>query len=192
MTENQTIYLGNPDHVPGTVRIVDGALSTTSVVNVGDITLGQIEMKDGEGTAVAAVCVAATAGTALKGLVVADPLVQSAIQGTPLFRISAGTVVVSNGNYTTPAHTLATAGTTAVDALVGNANRLYARIQNDGTSIAYLKLGATAVANQGIKLETTGGACFYEMSKQNGNLFTGTVTAIVAAGSSILLVTEGV
>ena len=92
--------------------------------------------------------------------------------------------------YTTPTHTAPSIGTTSTIALASNAGRLYALLINDSDETIYLKLGATAVANEGIRLNANGGN--YEMSKKLGNLYTGVINAICASGGKKLLILEGV
>lgn len=90
----------------------------------------------------------------------------------------------------TNTHTTATVTTTTGAALAANANRKYALFVNDSDTVIYLKINASAVANQGIRLNANGGS--YEML--NGqNLDTRVVNAIHAgSGNKVLLVTEGV
>ena len=98
---------------------------------------------------------------------------------------------ISSGVYTTPTHTVVAVTTASGIALAANANRLYALLINDSDTVIYIKLGATAVANQGIRLSAGGGS--YEMSKKLGNLYTGVINAIHGGtGDKTLLVTEGV
>jgi len=96
----------------------------------------------------------------------------------------------TDGVYTTPTHTHPSVGSGTTQALAANANRLYGLFVNDSNETIYLKLGADAVLNQGIRLNANGGS--YEMSKKLGNLYTGTINAICASGGKVLLVTEGV
>ena len=97
---------------------------------------------------------------------------------------------ISSGVYTTPTHTAVIVTTASGIALAANANRLYALLINDSDETIYLKLGATAVVNEGIRLNANGGN--YEMSKKLGNLYTGVINAICATGGKTLLVLEGV
>ena len=90
----------------------------------------------------------------------------------------------------TPTHTAPSIGATTTAALASNANRLYALFINDSNEVIYLKLGAAAVLNQGIRLNASGGS--YEMSKLLGNLYTGAINAICATGGKKLLILEGV
>jgi len=97
---------------------------------------------------------------------------------------------VAGEKYTTPTHTQPSIGATTTVALVSNTDRLYALFINDSNETIYLKLGANAVMNQGIRLNANGGS--YGMSKLLGNLYTGAINGICASGSKVLLVTEGV
>ncbi len=121
------------------------------------------------------------------------PYKAAAISGTALFAESVSGVLTSDttGAYTTPTHTVATVTTATGAALAANANRLYALLVNDSDTTIYVKLGAAAVANQGIRLNANGGS--YEMSKKLGNLYTGAINAIHAGtGNKVLTVLEGV
>lgn len=95
-----------------------------------------------------------------------------------------------SGAYTTPTHTAPTIGNTTTVALAANTTRRYLLLVNDSTEDIYIKLGAAAVMNQGIRINANGGS--YEMSKKLGNLYTGAINGICTSGSKILLVTEGV
>ena len=98
---------------------------------------------------------------------------------------------ISSGVYTTPTHTAVVVTTASGIALAANANRLYALLINDSDTVIYINLGATAVANQGIRLNADGGS--YEMSKRLGSLYSGVINAIHGGtGDKTLLVTEGV
>jgi len=94
------------------------------------------------------------------------------------------------GLYITPTHTQPSIAATTTVALVANANRLYALLVNDSVETIYIKLGAAAVLNQGIRLNANGGS--YEMSKKQGNLYVGAINGISTSGTMALLVTEGV
>lgn len=97
----------------------------------------------------------------------------------------------ASGGYTTPTHSTLGVTTASQAALAANANRLYALLINDGDTTIYLKLGAAAVANQGIRLNANGGS--YEMSRKTGNLYTGAINAIHGGtGTKTLTITEGV
>ena len=97
---------------------------------------------------------------------------------------------IDEGEYTTPTHTQPSIGATTTEALAGNANRLYVLIVNDSVETVYIKLGAAAVLNQGIRLNANGGS--YEMSRKLGNLYVGVINGIGTSGAAVLLVTEGV
>lgn len=93
--------------------------------------------------------------------------------------------------YGIPTHTVATVTMASGEALAANGDREYALFINDSDTVIYLKLGATAVVNQGIRLNINGGS--YEMSRAFGNLCQRVVNAIHGgSGDKLLLVTEGV
>ena len=87
-------------------------------------------------------------------------------------------------------HTHPTIGSTTTAALAANTSRRYALLENDSDEVIYVKIGAAAVLNQGIRINASGGS--YEMSAEIGNLNTGAINAICASGSKVLLVVEGV
>jgi hypothetical protein len=89
-----------------------------------------------------------------------------------------------------PAHTVATVGVATGAVLAANANRKYALIINDSDSTIYLKIGADAVMNQGIRLNANGGS--YEMCSANGNLALGVINGISSGANKNVIVTEGV
>lgn len=82
--------------------------------------------------------------------------------------------------------TIATASTSEA-ALVANNDRYYALFQNDSDAVMYLRLGETAVANQGIRLSANGG--WYEMNWTN--LYQGVVNVICTVAGKVLTITEG-
>ncbi len=106
--------------------------------------------------------------------------------------VSNGVVVNDQpGEYATPTHSELSVTVASQVALAANVNRLYALFINDSDSAVYLKLGAAAVAHEGVVLNPNGGN--YPMSKQIGNLYTGAVYAIHGAvGNKVLTVLEGV
>ena len=74
--------------------------------------------------------------------------------------------------------------------LAANGARRWALFINDSAVVVYLKVGANAVANQGIRLNAAGGS--FEISEALGNLETGAVNGIAASGSdNTVLVVEG-
>ena len=123
-------------------------------------------------------------GTALTGRDISTDLANLDLASTAL-----RDTLIAGQEYTTPTHTAPSIGTTSTTALASNAGRLYALLINDSDETIYLKLGATAVANEGIRLNANGGS--YEMSKLLGNLYTGAVYGICVSGNKTLLVTEG-
>jgi hypothetical protein len=95
-----------------------------------------------------------------------------------------------SGSIATMTHTSVTAAVNTTAALAANANRKYALLVNDSDEVIYIKLGAAAVLNEGIRLNANGGG--YEMSNSIGNLTTGAINCISTSGGKILLATEGV
>jgi len=108
------------------------------------------------------------------------------------FATSAGGGTIADANaYTTPTHTAVNVTTGSGEVLASNANRLYALLVNDSDTTIYIKLGAAAVVNEGIRLNALGGN--YEMSAMLGNLYTGAINGIHGGtGNKVLLMTEGV
>jgi hypothetical protein len=93
-------------------------------------------------------------------------------------------------SISTITHTAVNTTTASGAALAANAKRLYALLVNDSDTDIYIKLGATAVAHQGIRLNANGGS--YELN-QNTGMYTGAINAIHAGtGAKVLLVSEGV
>jgi hypothetical protein len=90
--------------------------------------------------------------------------------------------------YTTPTHTAVTVAVGTTAALAANADRVYALFVNDADEAIYLKFGAAAAMNTGVRLNANGGS--YEMSASLGNLYGGVVNAICASGGKVLLVLE--
>ena len=88
-----------------------------------------------------------------------------------------------------PTHTTLGVTNTSQAALASNEDRRYALFVNDSNAVIYLKIGADAVCNEGIRLNANGGS--YEMSEENGNPYFGTVNAITAAATKVLTITEG-
>jgi len=97
---------------------------------------------------------------------------------------------IGKATFTTPTHTAVSIGAATTVVLAANANRLYALLINDSDAIIYIKLGASAVLNQGIRLNASGGS--YEMGEKVGNLYLGAINGITAVAGKNLLVTEGV
>lgn len=87
------------------------------------------------------------------------------------------------------AHTTASMTTATAAVLALNDDREYALIINDGTVDVYLKVGAAAVANQGIRINANGGS--YELNRMKGNLSDVAINGITASGTATVLVTEG-
>ena len=102
-----------------------------------------------------------------------------------------GKIHVAASAYTTPEHTAVNVTTITSEVLAANAGRLYALLVHDSDTDIYIKLGAAAVAHEGIRLNAGGG--WYEMSAMLGNLYVGTINGIhTGSGDKVLMMTEGV
>lgn len=97
----------------------------------------------------------------------------------------AGAISVTFSQPATGTVTSVTVGTTVVTALAANTNRLGASFWNDGAARVFLRLSAGATtALFTVRISSKG---FYELQFP---AYTGVVTAITAAGTATLLVTE--
>ena len=74
------------------------------------------------------------------------------------------------------------------EALAANLGRRAALLVNDGTSTIWIKVGAAAVANEGIRLNANGGS--YYIASDAANYSTGAVNCITASATVVLLVSE--
>lgn len=91
----------------------------------------------------------------------------------------------------TPTHSEATVTTASGAALAANHSRRYALMINDSDTDIYIRLGETAVANEGIRINAGGGS--YSISPVHGNMFLGAINAIHGGtGNKVLLVLEGI
>jgi hypothetical protein len=86
-------------------------------------------------------------------------------------------------------HTTAAMTTTSAAVLAAENDRKYALVQNDGPNTVWIKVNATAVANEGIRLDPGG---HYEMGAQFGNLEQLAINGITATGTATMLTTQGV
>lgn len=88
--------------------------------------------------------------------------------------------------FSTGVNTRPTCTTTSSIILAANANRKYASIFNQSGVILYIKLGNTAVTNQGIRLPNN---TLFEINANN--LWLGDIHAVVGSGSQQIEVFEG-
>lgn len=77
-------------------------------------------------------------------------------------------------------------GATSTAVLSQNTDRKYLGLVNDSDEEIYLSLSGTAVINEGIRLNASGGA--FELISTD--MYIGAITAICASGSKNLTVTE--
>lgn len=85
-------------------------------------------------------------------------------------------------------HTTASCTNSTGLALAANAGRISALLINDATTVIYLRIGADAVANEGIRLNANGGS--YYISDKEGNLDTEVINCITPSATNVLLVIE--
>ena len=92
-------------------------------------------------------------------------------------------------NQVTYAHTAVNVDDSTTIVLAENANRKYARIQNDDASlIVWLRVGEAAVANEGIRLDPGDD---FEMTQGKNNVDPRVINAIASAtGPAVALVVE--
>ncbi len=92
-------------------------------------------------------------------------------------------------NQVTYAHTTANVVATTTQIIAETANRKFLRVQNDdGALTVWIKVGAAAVLNQGIKL---GPGEYHEMRQDKNNVDPSVVNGIAsAAGPAVVLVTQ--
>jgi hypothetical protein len=89
---------------------------------------------------------------------------------------------------TTVTHTAVTVANSTTVAKAANADRKWLLLVNDSDETVYLKLGAAAALNEGIRLNASGGA----LELAGGSLYLGAVNCICTSGGKKLLVTEAV
>ena len=89
---------------------------------------------------------------------------------------------------TTVTHSAVTVANATTAVAAANANRRWLLIINDSDETMYVKLGAAAVMNQGIRINSAGGS----LELVGASLYLGAINGICASGGKIALVTEGV
>ncbi len=92
-------------------------------------------------------------------------------------------------NQVTYAHTAPNVVASTTQVIAAAPKRKYLRVQNDdGALTVWIKVGADAVLNQGIKL---GPGEYYEMRQDKNNVDPSVVNGIAsAAGPAVVLVTQ--
>jgi hypothetical protein len=91
--------------------------------------------------------------------------------------------------FSTCTHTAVAVAATTTTAKAANTDRIGLLLVNDSDTTIYIKIGAAAVLNQGIRLNANGGS--FEMNAALGSLASGAVNAIHGgSGTKALLVTE--
>lgn len=87
-------------------------------------------------------------------------------------------------------HSTASIATVSTLALAASESRVYVLLINDSSSDMYLRIGADAVMNEGIRINAEGGS--YEMAIPMGNISDLVINAIHGGvGTKTLLVLEG-
>lgn len=84
--------------------------------------------------------------------------------------------------------TKVTVGSSSTPVLSANPDRKYLALVNDSDEVIYVDLSSTAVANEGIRLNASGGSFVMEIGN---SMYIGAIAAICASGSKNLTVTEG-
>lgn len=95
---------------------------------------------------------------------------------------------LNNPPTVTPTHSAVSVGNTTTAVLAANAYRTYVLLVNDSDEAIYIKMGAAAAMNTGIRINSGGGSL--QIGAQFGNLYTGAINGICSSGSKTLLVTE--
>jgi len=179
-------------------------------ITAGDIEIGQVELKDSDSTAQGNIKAANTARTtativlATQSIDAAGAVLSTSALATSAKQLADGhNVTVDNGAgagvyvrpgtstvFTTAPNKASSATSTAVSVgsssttvLASNANRKQAILVNDSDEEMYLKYGATAVANSGLRLNAYGGTLVE-------TTYTGIITSITASGSKVITVLE--
>ena len=89
---------------------------------------------------------------------------------------------------TNEVHTTASCTNSTGEALASNGGRISALLVNDGTSVIWIKIGEAAIANEGIRLNASGGS--YYITNAEGNLDREAINCITASATVVLLITE--
>ena len=79
-------------------------------------------------------------------------------------------------------------GSSSTAVLSANPDRKYLALVNDSDEVIYIKLAGTAVLNEGIRLNASGGSLVMEIANA---IYLGAISAICTSGSKNLTVTEG-
>lgn len=87
------------------------------------------------------------------------------------------------------AHVAYTVTDSSTEAVAANENRTYLLLINDSDTAIYIKFGAAAVENEGIRLNANGGSL--EISDRNQNLDLRAINAIAGTTGKELIITEG-
>mgnify|MGYP007059453664 CR=1 FL=1 len=83
-------------------------------------------------------------------------------------------------------NTSVTVGSSSTSVLTANPTRKTVILTNDSDESIYVSLSGTAVMNQGIRLNSSGGAIVVDLD----GIYTGAITAICSSGSKNLCVSE--
>jgi type 1 fimbria pilin len=148
----------------------DGELKVDATINVGDIEIGAVEIKNGTDDTRLTVR-ASTSDATKNGIVVINP------DGSNIG--ASGTTSATTGTISS------VAGSTSTGVLLAlNTSRKGALFFNDSTAILYLALAATA-SSTAYSVQIAGGA-FYELSP----LYTGVISGIWSAANGNARITE--
>lgn len=106
---------------------------------------------------------------------------ESVISGNSI-RVTGG----SSTTFNTASNSKASVSNTSSVIISANSQRKYAAIVNDSDTVIYISFGSTAVINQGIRLNASGGA--YEIT--SNNLYTGDISAICSGSNKNITIIE--
>ncbi len=100
---------------------------------------------------------------------------------------------MAHEGYGSVTHSVGSVTGTSSTVLAASTTCNYRRFQNASTALIHLAFsnGGAAAANTGIRLHGAGSAdSIIEMSRAQGNLYQGPVTAITSSGTQILLISQ--
>jgi len=146
----------------------DNRLPVAAQLSAGDIQIGSVELKDGDSATLADI---ESDGTKNALFVQAND-------------DSMGTQKIKNAKESSASsNTKVTVGNTPTTVIASNSDRRFVVIVNDSDEDVYLNLSATAVINEGIRINANGGSYIED-------IYTGAISGICASGGKNVTVAE--